>query len=126
MNVFNPDEFPKNLNDDEIEILSQLVIKNPISDLWKQIARKLTSEQKIRINKRIDSVKYSESEKLPSYNKNEVNDEEWERLVKEKEYEKFQGNMVKFGLWREGFDEEKKQKIRYKHKNFGGKLKNIR
>jgi len=46
MNVFNPDEFPKNLNDKEIEILSQLVIKNPISDLWKEIARKLTSEQK--------------------------------------------------------------------------------
>jgi hypothetical protein len=108
MNVFNPDEFPKNLNDEEIEILSQIVIKNPISDLWKQIARKLTSEQKIRINKRIDSIKYSESEKLPSFNKKELNDEEWERLVKEKEYEKFQGNMVKFGLWREGFDEEKK------------------
>ncbi len=108
MNVFNLDKFPKNLNDEEIETLSQLVIKNPISDLWKQIARKLTSEQKIRINKRIDSIKYSESEKLPSFNKKEVNDEEWERLVKQKEYEKFQGNMVKFGLWREEFDEEKK------------------
>ncbi len=99
MKVINPDELPKNLNNEEIEILSQIVIKNPISDLWKQIAGKLTSEQKTRINKKIDSVKYSESTKLTSFNKKEVNDEEWERLVKEKEYEKFQGNMVKFGLW---------------------------
>jgi len=38
MKDINPDEFPRNLNDEEIEILSQLVIKNPISDLWKQIA----------------------------------------------------------------------------------------
>jgi len=108
MKDFNADEFPKNLNDQEIELLSELVIKNPISDLWKQIAGKLTSEQKVRINKKIESKKYPESEKLPSYNKKEVNDEEWERLVKEKELEKFQGNMVKFGLWEEGFDEEKK------------------
>jgi len=108
MKDFNADEFPRNLNDQEIELLSELVIKNPISDLWKQIASKLTSEQKVRINKKIESKKYPESEKLPSYNKKEVNEKEWERLVKEKEYEKFQGNMVKFGLWEEGFDEEKK------------------
>jgi hypothetical protein len=108
MNVLNPDEFPKNLNDEEIEILAQLVIKNPISDLWKQIATKLTSEQKVRINKRIESIKYSESEKLPSFNKKEVTDEEWERLVKEQELEKYQGNLVKFGLCPERFDEENK------------------
>lgn len=108
MKDFNPAEFPRNLNYQEIELLSQLIIENPISDLWKQIATRLTSEQKIRINKKIDGKKYSESEKLPSFNKKELNDEEWERLVREKEYEKFQGNMVKFGLWPEGFDEEKK------------------
>jgi hypothetical protein len=108
MKDFNPDEFPRNLSDEEIEILSQLVIKNPISDVWKQIASKLTSEQKVRINRKIDRKKYSESEKLSSFNKKEVNDEEWKSLVKEKEYEKFQGNMVKFGLWPERFDEEKK------------------
>jgi hypothetical protein len=34
-----------------------------------------------------------------------LNNEEWERLVKEKEYEKFQGNLVKFGLWTEEFDQ---------------------
>lgn len=108
MRDFNPDEFPRNLNDEEIEILSQLVIKNPISDLWKQIATKLTSEQKIRINKKIDIKKYSKSEKLPSFNKKAMDDEEWKMFIKVKEYEKFQGNMVKFGLWPEGFDEEKK------------------
>lgn len=108
MKDLNVDEFPRNLNDEEIEILSQLVIKNPISDLWKQIASNLTSEQKIRINKKIDRIKYSESEKLPSFNKKAMDDEQWKRLVTEKEYEKFQGNMVKFGLWPEGFDEEKK------------------
>lgn len=53
MKDFNADEFPRNLNDQEIEQLSDLVIKNPISDLYKQIARKLTSEQKVRINKKI-------------------------------------------------------------------------
>ena len=107
MKNFSPDEFPRNLNDEEIEILSQLVIKNPMSDLWKQIATKLTSEQKIRINKKINSKKYSESEKLPSFYKKEVNDQEWESLVKKKEYEKYQGNMVKFGLWQEGSDEKR-------------------
>lgn len=106
--MFNPDEFPKNLNDQEIEILSQLVIRNPISDLWKQIAGKLTSEQKVRINKKVDSKKYSESEKLPSFHKKAMDDTEWERLVKEKELEKFQGNMVKFGLWPEGSDKKKR------------------
>lgn len=89
MNVFNPDDFPKNLNDKDIEILAKIVIKNPISDLWKQIAKKLTSEQKIRINKKIDSIKYCESEKLPSFNKKEVNDEEWESLVKQKNMKNF-------------------------------------
>lgn len=57
MKDFNPDEFPRNLSDNEIKILSQLVIKNPISDVWKQIASKLTSEQKVRINKKINSKK---------------------------------------------------------------------
>jgi hypothetical protein len=96
------------MNFPEIEILSQLVIKNPISDLWKQIASKLTAEQKVRINKKIDRIKYSESEKLPSFNKKAMDDEHWKMFIKEKEYEKFKGNMVKFGLWPEGFDEEKK------------------
>ncbi|MEO6177165.1 MAG: hypothetical protein ABIP27_18570 [Flavobacterium circumlabens] len=81
MKDFNPDEFPRNLSDNEIEILSQLVIKNPISDVWKQIASKLTSEQKVRINKKINSKKYSESEKLPSFNKKAMDDEEWKRLT---------------------------------------------
>ncbi|QSB25365.1 hypothetical protein [Flavobacterium sp. CLA17] len=81
MKDFNPDEFPRNLSDNEIEILSLLVIKNPISDVWKQIASKLTSEQKVRINKKIDSKKYSESEKLPSFNKKAMDDEEWKRLT---------------------------------------------
>lgn len=49
MTEFNPNDFPKNLNEEEIEILSQLNIKNPISELWKQISSKLTSEQKLRI-----------------------------------------------------------------------------
>ncbi len=66
--------------------------------LWKQIASKLTSEQKVKINEKIEIKKYPESEKLPSYNKKEVNDEQCERLVKEKEYEKFQGNSAKLGL----------------------------
>lgn len=117
MKDFNPDEFPRNLNDEEIEILSQLVIKNPISDLWKQIASKLTSEQKLRINKKIDSKKYSESEKLPSFNKKAMDDEEWKRLVKQKEDEKFYGNMgqpqnafefkSRYGEWPKGFDENR-------------------
>jgi len=40
MKDFKPCEFVRNLNDEEIELLSQLVIKNPISDLRKQIAGK--------------------------------------------------------------------------------------
>lgn len=115
MKDFNPDEFPRNLNDEEIKLLAQLVIKNPISDLWKKIAVNLTSDQKIRINKKIDSEKYSESEKLPSFNRKALDDEEWKRLIKQKEEEKFYGNMgqpqnafefkSRYGVWPKGFDE---------------------
>ena len=91
MKEFNPDEFPKNLNDDEIELLVQLVSKNPKSDLWKQIAVKLTSDQKVRINKRIENQNYSKSEKFPSFQQKAMGDEEWERLVKEKELDKYDG-----------------------------------
>ena len=95
MTEFNPNDFPKNLNEEEIEILSQLNIKNPISELWKQISSKLTSEQKLRINKKIESKKYAESEKLSTFNKKSMGDEEWEKLMKDNEDEKFYGNMGK-------------------------------
>lgn len=115
MKDFNPDDFPRNLSDEEIELLSQLVIKNPISDLWKQIAVKLTSEQKLRINKRIERKNYAESEKMPSFHKKAMDDEEWERLIKQREDNKFYGNMgqpqnafefkSRYGVWPDGFDE---------------------
>jgi hypothetical protein len=44
MKDFNPEEFPKNLNEEDIQNLAELATKNPIGDLWKQIAGKLTSE----------------------------------------------------------------------------------
>ncbi len=69
MNEFNPDEFPKNLTELDVEKLAILNIKNPISDLWKKIARKLTSEQKVRINKKIESLNYPKTEKLASFGK---------------------------------------------------------
>ena len=108
MKELNPDDFPKNLNEEEIELLAQLVAKNPISDLWKQIAAKLTSDQKVRINKRIDSKNYSESEKLPSFQKKAMGDEEWEKLVKEKEFEKYRSLIDKFGVWPNDYDKERK------------------
>ena len=114
MKYINPDEFPRNLSNEDIEILSQLIINNPISDLWKEVAPKLTSEQKIRINNKIDSKKYSETAKLPSFKKEAMTDEEWEKLIQQKEFEKFYGNMgqpqnafefkSKYGEWPKEFD----------------------
>ncbi|WP_289057724.1 hypothetical protein [uncultured Flavobacterium sp.] len=107
MKDFNPEDFPKNLNYEEIELLAQLVEKNPISDLWKQIAVNLTSDQKVRINKKIESNNYSKSQKVSSFYQKSMENEEWEKLVKEKELEKYRGNMVKFGLWPDDFDKNK-------------------
>ena len=116
MKDFNPDEFPRNLSNDEIETLAQLVIKNPISDLWKQIAVRLTSEQKLIINKKIEAKKYSDSEKLPSFQKKAMSDEEWNRLIKQREAQKFYSNMgepqnafefkSRYGIWPNEFDEK--------------------
>jgi len=107
MKELNPDDFPKTLYDEDIELLAQLVAKNPISDLWKQIAINLTSDQKVRINKKLESKNYSKSEKLSSFQQKSMGDEEWERLVKERELDKYRGNMVKFGLWPDDLDGNK-------------------
>ncbi|WP_433830750.1 hypothetical protein [Flavobacterium anhuiense] len=106
MKDLNPDDFPKTLYEEDIELLAQLVAKNPISDLWKQIAVNLTSDQKIRINKRAESYKRSNSQQRTSSPKKAMGDEEWNRLVKEKELDKYRGNMVKFGLWPDDYDAE--------------------
>ncbi|KOP38165.1 hypothetical protein DBB36_07530 [Flavobacterium sp. WLB] len=93
MKDFNPDDFPKNLSEEEIQNLTELAIKNPIGEIWKQIAARLTSEQKIRINRNIERKHYPESEKLASFQKKPIDDETWERLIKEQEVNKFYGNM---------------------------------
>lgn len=115
MKDFNPEEFPRNLNEEDIQSLAELATKNPIGDLWKQIAGKLTSEQKIRINKNIERNKYAESEKLISFQKKSMDDETWENLVKQRELHTFYGNMgqpetpsefkSRYGVWPPGFEE---------------------
>ena len=115
MNEFNPDEFPKNLTELDVEKLAILNIKNPISDLWKKIARKLTSEQKVRINKKIESLNYPKTEKLASFVKKSMDDETWNNIIEQKERSIFYGNMgtpatplefkSKYGEWPPGYDE---------------------
>lgn len=119
MKDFNPDDFPKNLSEEEIQNLTELAIKNPIGEIWKQIAARLTSEQKIRINRNIERKHYPESEKLASFQKKPMNDETWERLIKEQEVNKFYGNMGhpetplefknRYGVWPAGFDETRSE-----------------
>ncbi|WP_047414159.1 hypothetical protein [Cellulophaga sp. Hel_I_12] len=114
MNEFNPDEFPKNLTALEVEKLAVLNIRNPISDLWKQIAIKLTTEQKVRINKKVDSLNYSKSEKLASFGIKSMDDETWKSLIEVKNKPKFFGNMGepttpsefknKYDVWPPGYD----------------------
>ncbi|PKB43042.1 hypothetical protein AX016_1224 [Cellulophaga sp. RHA19] len=113
---FNPDEFPKNLTNLDVEKLAILNIKNPISDLWKKISKKLTSEQKVRINKKIENLNYSKTEKLASFGKKSMDNETWNRLINQKERSKFYGNMgepetpsqfkSKYGVWPPGYDED--------------------
>lgn len=120
MKDFNPDDFPKNLSVEEIQNLTELEIKNPIGEIWKQIAARLTSEQKIRINRNIERKHYPESEKLASFQKKPMDDETWERLIKEQEVNKFYGNMGqpetplefknRYGVWPSGFDETRSEK----------------
>ncbi|WP_435262660.1 hypothetical protein [Tenacibaculum sp. nBUS_03] len=114
MTEFNPDDFPKNLTTQDVEKLAMLQVNNPISDLWKAIAKKLTSEQKVRINKKIESLSYSKTEKLTSFGKKSMDDKTWNKLIAEKEKYKFHGNMgepatpeefkSKYGEWPPGFD----------------------
>ena len=116
MTEFNPDDFPKNLTNLDVEELAVLNIKNPISDLWKKIAKKLTPEQKVRINKKIESLNYSKTEKLASFGKKSMDNETWNKLIKEKERSNFYGNMgepetpsqfkYKYGEWPPGYDED--------------------
>jgi len=115
MDKLNPDEFPKNLTELDVEKLAELVIKNPISDIWKQISKNLTSEQKNRINRKVDSINYRKTEKLASCNKKSMDDETWNELIAQKERTKFYGNMGepttpsefrnKYGAWPPGYDE---------------------
>tara|TARA_R110002012_G_scaffold321458_1_gene549289 strand:- start:675 stop:1037 length:363 start_codon:yes stop_codon:yes gene_type:complete len=120
MNELNPNDFPKNLTEQDVEKLASLVIKNPISDLWKQIAKKLTSEQKVRINKKVESTNYYKTERLASFNKKSMDDDTWNNLITQKEREKFYGNMgepatplefkSKYGEWPTGYDENGNKK----------------
>ncbi|MNE70821.1 hypothetical protein D3C80_1666430 [compost metagenome] len=110
MKELNPDDFPKTLYDEDIELLAQLLAKNPISDLWKQIAVKLTSDQKVRINKRVEINDRAKSQQLAASSKKAMGDEEWERLVKEKEFDKYRGLMDKFGVWPNDYDKENNNK----------------
>ncbi|SEP24237.1 hypothetical protein SAMN05444671_4736 [Flavobacterium sp. CF108] len=119
MKDFNPDDFPKNLSEEEIQNLTELAIKNPIGEIWKQITARLTPEQKIRINRNIERKDYPESEKLASFQKKSMDDETWERLIKEQEANKFYGNMGqpetplefknRYGGWPSGFDETRSE-----------------
>lgn len=115
MDKLNPDEFPKNLTELDVEKLAELVIKNPISDNWKQISKNLTAEQKNRINRKVDTKNYRNTEKLASFNKKSMDDKTWNELIAQKEGEKFYGNMGepttpsefknKYEIWPPGYDE---------------------
>ena len=56
---------PKNLSREEIIALAHLLLKNPISDKWKEISKRLTPGQKNRIHEKPDKIKYS-GEKIRS------------------------------------------------------------
>ncbi|UNY98981.1 hypothetical protein MQE36_01205 [Zhouia spongiae] len=109
MKEINPEEFPRNLTMEDIDLLADLIIENPVSEKWKRIAGKLTSEQKIRINKRVEIKSYYKTEALPSFNKKSIDDETWKDLKELNERVNFYGNMgepttpsefkAKYGVW---------------------------
>lgn len=117
----NLEEFPRNLSEEEINYLAELVIKNPISDAWKRIAKKLTSQQKIRVQKKVELKSYKKTELLASFQKKAMDKETWNKEKREQElYKQFCGNMgepetpsqykVKYGAWPPGYDENGNKK----------------
>lgn len=115
MKELNPGDFPRNLTEEDINLLANLMINNPISDVWKEIAAKLTPEQKVRINKRAENKNYSKTKELSFFKKGSMDDNTWNELKKRKERAKFYGNMgepatpsefkSKYGEWPPGYDE---------------------
>lgn len=111
MSEISPDDFPKFLTREDIEKLSALVIKNPIATEWKMIASRLTPEQKVAINKRVDDKKLSKQRSTQSDAKLPIDDETWEDMKKRVEAAKFYGNMGqpetpeeyknRYGVWRQ-------------------------
>ena len=112
----NPSSLPRNLNHDEIYELAELAMNFPLSDKWIAIAKLLTPEQKVEINRRIDSLKFKEKNKHISQPENQGMDEKtWNEIKKTQEANEFYGNMGqpgtpaefkgRYGVWPPGYDE---------------------
>jgi len=118
MNELDPSTFPRNINYDEVKYLAELAFKNPLSQRWIMIAKLLTPEQKIEINKKIESIKF-ENTKHNHSSKSEgqgMDDSIWNHKLWEIEVNKFYGNMGqpetpqefknRFGVWPPGYDKD--------------------
>ena len=118
MKEVDPNNFPKYLSDDDYEALVRLVMKNPISALWKQVVVNLTPEQKIEINRRVRNLNdMANNSALNS--RRAMSDDEWEDKKRELEAHKFYGNMGqpetpeqfkdRYGVWPPGYGENEEQ-----------------
>jgi hypothetical protein len=112
----NPSSLPRNLNHDEIYEFAELAMNFPLSDKWVTIAKLLTPEQKVEVNRRIESLRFKENKKGILKSKSQGMDEKtWNEIKKTQEANKFYGNMGqpetptefknRYGVWPPGYDE---------------------
>jgi hypothetical protein len=114
--MLSPSDLPKNLNRDEIYELAELAMNYPLSDKWITMAKLLTPEQKVEINRRIDLLKFKENKKEILKTESQGMDEKtWNEIKKTQEANEFYGNMGqpetptefknRYGVWPPGYDE---------------------
>jgi|688.fasta_scaffold1449686_1 hypothetical protein len=116
MNELDSSSLPRNLNRNELIELAKLAIGFPLSEKWIAISKLLTPEQKVEINKRIESLKFEKDKKRNLKPESQGMDEKtWNEIKEAQEAHKFYGNMGqpdtpiqfknRYGVWPPGYDE---------------------
>jgi hypothetical protein len=122
MNELDSSSLPRNLSREEIYELAELAIGFPLSEKWITISKLLTPEQKVEINKRIESLKFKKDNKRILKSESQgMDDKTWNEVKEAQEAHKFYGNMGqpetpiefknRYGVWPPRYDENGKKTV---------------
>lgn len=115
--MLTPLDFPKILSRQELDSLADMAIKSPLGENWIAISKLLTPEQKVEINRRIDTIKFNKGANKNLTNEGQgMNEETWNKIKEGNEASKFYGNMgqpetpeeykARYGVWPPGYDKD--------------------